>query len=87
MRCLVTYPFFVRRGGRIYEVGEVFEGDDRTVARLVSRGLVDPEASEAFGESDLSALTVAELKALCDERGVDYPKKATKAQLLALLGE
>lgn len=34
---------------------------------------------------DLSALTVARLRELCDERGIGAPKRATKAQLVALL--
>ena len=36
---------------------------------------------------DLSSLTVAALRALCEERGIDAPKCATKAQLIALLTE
>lgn len=34
---------------------------------------------------DLASLTVATLRALCAERGVEAPKKATKAQLVELL--
>lgn len=37
--------------------------------------------------SDLSALTVATLREMCEDRGIDAPKKATKAQLVALLTE
>ena len=36
---------------------------------------------------DLSALTNAELRAICEERGIEVPRRATKAQLLGLLGE
>ena len=36
---------------------------------------------------DLSTLTVATLKALAKERGVEVPKGAKKAQLIALLEE
>ena len=36
---------------------------------------------------DLTALTAAQLKELCAERGIDAPKRATKAQLAALLGQ
>lgn len=35
---------------------------------------------------DLSALTVATLRALCEERGIEAPKRATKAALVELLG-
>lgn len=37
--------------------------------------------------TDLSEMTVAQLKALCAERGIAVPGRATKAQLIALLGE
>ncbi len=33
---------------------------------------------------DYSSLTVAQLKALLDERGIDYPSNALKADLVAL---
>ena len=36
-------------------------------------------------EVDLTALTVAAFRAMCDERGVEAPKRATKAQLIELL--
>jgi hypothetical protein len=95
MRCLVSYPFFVRRGGKIYEVGETFEGTERKVAQLVKRGLATipkddapsagaPEA-DAPEADDLSTLTNAQLKALCAERGITYANKVTKPQLLELL--
>ena len=38
-------------------------------------------------EVDLAELTVAKLKALCAERGIDVPKQAKKADLVALLKE
>jgi hypothetical protein len=44
----------------------------------------EPEASE---EADLAKLTVAALKALAAERGIDIPKGTKKAQLIALLEE
>lgn len=34
---------------------------------------------------DLSSLTVATLRALCEERGIAAPSKATKARLVELL--
>lgn len=42
------------------------------------------EASE-HAEAVLEDLTVAELQALADERGVDVPKSAKKAELIAAL--
>ena len=34
---------------------------------------------------DLTAFTVAKLRALCEERGIEAPKRSTKAQLIELL--
>lgn len=94
MRCVVTHPFFVKRGGHIYAVGETFEGPEATVKWLVRHGLAEPcersstsPAADVATSADPSQLTVAELKSLCDERGIAYAKKATKAQLVSLLGE
>ena len=85
MRARVDTAFRDRESWRAYAVGEEYEGDEARVSELVSQGCLSVGAP-AEGV-DPMALTVAELKALCDERGLDYPKKATKAQLLALLGE
>ena len=85
MRVTVTAAFRDRLTWRAYGVGEEYEGDEARVSELASMGCVtDDSATEDGGLTDL---TVAELKALCDERGVDYPRKATKAQLLSLLAE
>lgn len=35
---------------------------------------------------DLASHTVAELRALCADRGIEAPKRATKARLVELLG-
>ena len=38
-------------------------------------------------QTDLSKLTVAQLKALAEERGVELPERAKKAEIIALLKE
>lgn len=43
-------------------------------------------AASAMEQADLARMTVAQLRAIADERGVGYPAKATKRQLLQLLG-
>ena len=85
MRATVIAAFRDRQSWRAYDAGEEYEGDDTRVSELASAGCVSTGADADVG--DLTGLTVAELKALCGERGLEYPKKATKAQLLALLGE
>lgn len=44
-----------------------------------------PQADSETKQDDLSELTVAELKELCNERGIEVPKRAKKAQLIELL--
>lgn len=85
MRAIVAVPFRDRETWRVFVAGEEYEGTNARVSELAEEGLVKPSEMEAT--EDLSALSVAQLKALCDERGIDYQKKATKAQLLKLLGE
>ena len=43
-------------------------------------------ARPAAAAPDLASLTVPQLRELCAERGVEAPKRATKAQLVLLLG-
>lgn len=57
----------------------------------------DPEPEPAPGRGDiaddeddtpdLSDMTVAQLRATCEAHGIDAPRRATKAQLIALLTE
>lgn len=85
MRATVIAAFRDRLSWRAYDVGEEYEGPDARVSELASMGCV--ACGPVTEDGDFTGLTVAELKALCDERGIDYAKKATKAQLLSLLGE
>ena len=55
-------------------------------ARLLKAAGWTPVAEETPETVDFSALTVATLRALCEERGIEAPKRATKAQLIELLG-
>lgn len=66
--------------------GVAIHASDEAAPALLANGWArvtehDPEPV------DLSALTVATLRALCEDRGISAPKKATKAQLVALLTE
>jgi len=66
--------------------GGTIDAADEVSARLLANGWqrVEPKA-DPEPTQDLSALTVARLRELCDERGIEAPKRATKAQLLELL--
>lgn len=69
--------------------GATVDAAPEAVPRLIASGLfaAAPEApADAEGEGrDLASLTNAELVALCRERGIEPPKKARKAELVALL--
>lgn len=81
-----TWPFFMVEGGRIYEVGETYDATDAEAERLVRRGLAEPVGAQPAGDApSLGGMTAAQLRALCAKRGVEAPRKATKAQLMELL--
>ena len=70
---------------RAYAPGEAYEAGEERVAALASLGLVS-QAGEA-GAAPSADMTAEQLRGLCAERGLSVPRKATKAQLLALLSE
>ena len=68
------------RTGATYEPKTEFAAEQMAVnPALVPLGVTVPQGP------DLSARTLAALRALCEDRGIKAPKKATKAQLVALL--
>jgi hypothetical protein len=62
--------------------GVPVHASDEAAPRLLADGWTRRAAPI---EKDYSTLTVAQLKELCAERGIDVPKRATKAQVIALL--
>ena len=69
--------------------GATYEPSSAFVAEMMAKNpaLVPLDAAEPEPTQDLSTLTVARLRELCDERGIEAPKRATKAQLIGLLEE
>lgn len=68
--------------------GVLVDASETATPKLLAEGwcpVVRPETTQHKPQADLSALTVAQLRELCAERGVDAPRRATKAQLVALL--
>lgn len=60
--------------------------------RLQNAGVGSPADAHATEDvaampADLSGLTNAELAELCRQRGIEPPKRAKKAELVALLAE
>lgn len=73
-------------------VGDQFEATEKRAAyieeKLPGYIKVTPiEKPDQEPTEDIGKLTVAQLKALASERGVEIPKGAKKAQLIALLEE
>ena len=75
------------------KVGDEFEVTEKRAAHIqnklpgyvtVIEAVVEPE-EDAKEPVDLAKLTVATLKGLCAERGIEVPKKAKKADIIALL--
>lgn len=87
MTATVTVRFRDRFTWRLYEVGDQFDGTDGRVAELAALGIVAVAVDAPAESVDLSALTVEKLRELCADRGIEVPKRATKAQLIALLDE
>lgn len=65
--------------------GGIIDAADEFSARLLANGWQRVDSTDEQPDVDLASLTVAQLKALCSERGIDVPSRATKAQLIALL--
>lgn len=82
---------FLKYKGKFYPAGSTIEVDSADIPNFVERGLVTPSAVEEPDESDnnptTDELTVAEIKELLDEAGIEYNARARKEDLLALLEE
>jgi len=64
--------------------GETFQATEERAAYIDARlpGYVTYQTEEP----DLTSLTLAELKELAEERGVELPKNAKKAKVIELIG-
>ena len=94
----VVTPFRDRETWRTYAVGDEYVGTPERIRELVMGGYVDSglvaqgatenvSDSPTVGESgNLYGMTVDDLRKLAEERGVNVPKRATKARLLEILG-
>lgn len=66
--------------------GGIIDAADEFSAHLLANGWQRVTSERTAEDSqDLFVLTVAQLSELCDERGIEAPKRATKAQLIAPL--
>lgn len=68
----------------LYAPGDVYEGSESRVTELRSLGILTGDQA-GVDTPDYQSMTNARLAELCAERGIEPPKRATKAQLVALL--
>lgn len=95
MLALVTYPYRDRETLAVHLAGEEVELTDARFAELSAGGYVDvpPEAPAAEPHAPADAaepappaeMTVAELRSAIESKGGFAPRKATKAELQAML--
>lgn len=83
---------------RLYDVGDEWDGTPERLETLARGGYVQsgPIAHDGrengsvrrteAAESILSEKTVAELRKIADERGIEVPKRAKRSDILSLLG-
>ena len=75
---------------RLYDVGDEWEGTPERLDVLARGGFVEgrpttrPDAEDAAGATPAD-MTVAQLREVAASRGIEVPKRATKAKLLKLL--
>lgn len=98
MKALVTYPYRDRESGGLHLAGETVELTAERFRELSPKGfvaepaaqadeVVEPAAAEPAAQADeVVEMTAAQIRAAIEAKGGFAPKKATKAQLAAILG-
>lgn len=90
MKVKTTSSFYVVNIG-VFDFNQVVEFDDELAKRLIEQGVVvehtDDNKSEKKEEvkQDYNKLTIKELKELLQEKGIEIPKGAKKADIINLL--
>jgi len=94
----VIIPFRDRETWVAYKVGDEWEGSQERLEALskagfVQSGLIAHDGKENVTDDgtdahsgNLDGLTIAQLREIAESRGVNIPKRATKARLLEILG-
>ena len=91
MKVKVTAELTIGYGGAYHAPGSEFDIDAQDLPRigdLVAIILKTPEPIiEPAAEIDNQELTLAEIKVILDQHGIEYSKRARRAELLALIPE
>lgn len=72
----------VPHGGKLSDAVNV---DDEVTTDVNIEAVATPNAGGAADDIDIAKLKREQLVEICQQRGIEAPEKATKAQLLALL--
>ena len=80
MLAQVTYPYRDRETLAVHLAGEEVELTDARFAELCAGGYVAPQPVDPAAD-----MTAAELRAVIESKGGFAPRKATKAELHAML--
>lgn len=67
--------------------GCTIDAREDAVGALISSGFTPVKTEAPAPSPATSGATVAQLRRFCRERGITVPKRATRAQLVELLGE
>ena len=75
---------------RLHDVGDEWEGPSERLDVLIQGGFVEGRPSthqdpEDAADAISADMTVAQLREVAKSRGIEVPKRATKAKLLKLL--
>ena len=70
-----------------FKKGQIIDLDDIQVEQFSKHGLVEIIEQKEEEIIDYSKLKVAELKELLNEKGIEIPKGAKKADLISLLSK
>ena len=100
MQALVTYPYRDREDGEVRLAGETVELTAERFRELSLKNFVSEMPAESAEDAaptvepepateqaaDASSMTSAQLRTAIEAKGGFAPKKATKAQLVSILG-
>lgn len=90
MRVKVTAELTIHYNGQSYGPGAEFDiapQDLPQIGDLVAIILKTPEPAIEPAAFDTAELTIAEIKTILDGHGIEYSKRARRAELLAMLPE
>lgn len=71
------------QGGKLYQIGDTYEGSRGEY--LAKMGYVD--LAEGPAPKDHESMTKADLQEVLEDKGIDFKKSETKAELLEKLEE